>query len=87
MSYGKFNPWFLPGAFLIVATSAIRNLIREGKTHMIDNVISTSLGVGMQDIEHSLAKLVAEGKVDLEEAMKYSSKPDNLRNALKQGKK
>jgi len=41
----------------------------------------------MQDIEHSLAKLVESGKVDLEEAMKYSTKPDNLRNALKQGKK
>jgi len=77
----------VPAVELLLATSAIRNLIREGKTHMIDNVISTSLGIGMQDIEHSLAKLVESGKVDLEEAMKYSSKPDNLRSVLKQGKK
>lgn len=77
----------VPAVEMLLATNAVRNLIREGKTHMIDNVISTSLGIGMQDIEHSLAKLVEEGKVDLEEAMKYTGKPDNLRSALKQGKK
>ncbi len=81
------NGGLVPAVEILLATSAIRNLIREGKTHMIDNVISTSLGVGMQDIEHSLANLVESGKVDLEEAMKYSTKPDNLRSALKQGKK
>jgi len=73
--------------YIPLATNAIRNMIREGKTHMIDNVISTSLGIGMQDIEHSLAKLVEEGKVDLEEAMKYTGKPDSLRGALKQAKR
>jgi len=81
------NGGLVPATEVLLATSAIRNLIREGKTHMIDNVISTSMGVGMQDIEHSLANLVESGKVDLEEAMKYSSKPDNLRSALKKGKK
>jgi twitching motility protein PilT len=77
----------VPATEILLATSAVRNLIREGKTHMIDNVISTSLGVGMQDLEHSLANLIEEDKVDLEEAMKYSSKPDNLRTALKQSGK
>jgi twitching motility protein PilT len=73
----------VPAVEMLLATSAVRNLIREGKTHMIDNVISTSLGVGMCDLEHSLADLVKAEKVDLEEAMKYSTKPDNLRTALK----
>ncbi len=76
----------IPAVEVLLATSAVRNLIREGKTHMIDNVISTSLGIGMRDLEHSLAALVKEGKVDLEEAMKYATKPDNLRTALKQRK-
>ena len=76
----------IPAVEILLATDAIRNLVREGKTHMIDNTISTSLGLGMCDLEHSLAKLVNEGKVEVEEAMKFSLKPDNLRNALKQGK-
>ena len=74
----------IPAAEILVATSAVRNLIREGKTHMIDNVISTSLGMGMIDLEHSLADMVTKGLIDAEEAMKYSTKPDNLRTALKQ---
>jgi twitching motility protein PilT len=77
----------VPAVEMLLATNAVRNMIREGKTHMIDNVISTSMGVGMQDIEHALAKLVEEGQVDLEEAMKYTGKPDSLRGALKQSKK
>ena len=81
------NGGLTPAVELLLATDAVRNLVREGKTHMIDNVISTSLGVGMQDLEHSLADLVEGGKVDLDEAMKYSTKPDNLRTALKMSKK
>lgn len=71
---------------LLLANDAVRNLIREGKTHMIDNVITTSKGLGMRDLEHSLAELVLTDKLDVEEAMRYSMKPDNLRLVLKQGR-
>ncbi len=74
----------IPAVEILLSTGAVRNLIREGKTHMIDNVISTSLGIGMIDLDHSLAELAMQNKVDIEEAMKYSLKPDNLRTALKQ---
>lgn len=74
----------IPAAEILLSTPAVRNLIREGKTHMIDNIISTNLGIGMIDLDHSLADLVKMDKVDVEEAMKYSLNPDSLRTALKQ---
>lgn len=80
------NGQLIPAVEILLATDAVRNLIREGKTYMIDNVISTGLGAGMQDLEHSLAKLVLSDTVDLEEAMRYANRPENLRTALKQGK-
>ncbi len=73
----------VPAVEILLATNAIRNLIREGKTHMIDNVISTSLGIGMIDLDHSLSLLVREGKVDAGEAMKYALKPEDLRSSIK----
>jgi len=63
---------------VLLATPAVRNLIREGKTHQIDNVIATSLDFGMLTLERSLADLIKQGKVSLEEAKKHSSNPSNL---------
>lgn len=74
----------IPAVEILLATDAVRNLIREGKTHMIDNTISTGLGIGMQDLEHSLANLVANNLVELDEAMRYAVRPENLRTVLKQ---
>jgi twitching motility protein PilT len=52
------------GAFeVLVATHAIRNLVREGKTRQIRNVISTSRADGMQTLEHSLSELVSKGSI------------------------
>jgi len=70
----------------MIANDAIRNLIREGKTHMIDNTIATSLEMGMVTLERSLAVLVEKGWVDLTEAIKFANRPDELRRLLKAGK-
>ena len=75
-----------PAIEILLATDAIRNLIREGKTHMIDNTIMTGAGIGMKTLEHSLAELVINNLVTLEDAMKYSLRPDSLRASLKQVK-
>jgi twitching motility protein PilT len=56
---------------LMIATPAIRNLIREGKTHQIPNVIATSTSTGMRTLEKSLTELYRSGLVSYEEAARY----------------
>jgi twitching motility protein PilT len=56
---------------LMIATPAIRNLIREGKTHQIPNVIATSTSTGMRTLEKSLTELYRTGLVSYEEAARY----------------
>lgn len=63
---------------LMLATSAIKTVVREGKTHQIDNIIQTSQEVGMNTLEASLAELVREGKISLDVAQSYSLRPDEL---------
>ncbi len=48
---------------VLVPTPAIRNLIREGKTHQIYSAIQTSGSVGMQTMDAHLAQLVRTGKI------------------------
>ena len=56
---------------LMIATPAVRNLIREGKTHQIPNVIATSTSTGMRTLEKSLTELYRSGLVAYEEAARY----------------
>lgn len=63
---------------VMVSTPAVKNNIREGKTHQIDNVIQTSQEVGMILLESSLANLVNRGVVDKEVAYKYANHPTVL---------
>jgi twitching motility protein PilT len=61
---------------IMVATTAVRNLIREGKTHQLPSIIQTSQKVGMQNMEQILKSLAMSGKVDFKEAKMYASNPD-----------
>lgn len=63
---------------IMVATSAIKNAIREGQTHQIDNMIQTGQDVGMLTMEKSLAELVRKGLITADIARKISIKPDEL---------
>ena len=73
----------VPATEIMLASDAIRNLIREGKPHMIDNVLATSVTMGMMPLERSLALLVDKGWVEEAEAIKYTLRPDELRRLLK----
>jgi twitching motility protein PilT len=68
----------VPAVEIMVGTTAVRTAIRELKTHMLDNIIQTSGGLGMVTLEASLANLVIEGKVALEVASSYALKPEEL---------
>lgn len=64
-------------------TPAIANLIREGKTHQIDNVIRTSADIGMVYLEKSLVSLVREGVITAQKAQEYAVHPDEVVRLLK----
>jgi twitching motility protein PilT len=57
---------------IMVANSAVRNIIREGKSHQLDAVIQTGAEEGMQAMDHTLANLIKSGRITLEEARGYS---------------
>ena len=57
---------------VLLATSASRNLVLEGKTRQLRNVITTSQSEGMQTLEMSLSRLVAAGLVTYDEALAHA---------------
>ncbi len=70
---------------VLLATPALRNTIREAKTHQIDNIIQTSAELGMMTLESSLAAWVRSGEVAMDVAMGFSLRPQELQR-LVQGK-
>ncbi|MBV9096808.1 MAG: type IV pilus twitching motility protein PilT [Frankiaceae bacterium] len=66
------------GFEVMVANSAVRNLIREGKTNQLRNVLVTGQSDGMQTLEMSLNQLVADGVVEYDEALATSLYPKEL---------
>jgi twitching motility protein PilT len=75
----------VPALELMFANDAIRNLIREAKTHQINNVIQTSAEDDMMLIETHLAQLVQRGTITKEAALKRAFRPDELQRLLTGG--
>jgi twitching motility protein PilT len=63
---------------VMMANEAIKNLVREGKSRQMRNMISTGAGEGMQTIEMDLARLVAAGLITMETAMDSSAYPKEI---------
>lgn len=72
----------IPAYELLIATPAVKNLIREGRTHEIDIVIETSLELGMVSLNRSLADLVRRGEISTDNAFNYSLNPRSLEGFL-----
>lgn len=77
------NPGRTPAVELLFSTPALRNVIRESKTYLIDNLIQTSAELGMISLEGSLAALVGEGKIAKEVALKYALRPELLSKLIR----
>jgi twitching motility protein PilT len=75
----------VPAVEVMVATPAVRNLIREGKTHQIASVIQSGAKHGMQTLDQSLAALVKKGTVSMEAALERAQDPDELRGMVGKG--
>lgn len=62
----------------MISTPAVRTVIREGKTHMIDNIIQTSAEQGMVPLDVDLSRLVREGEISIETGQSYSLRPEEF---------
>jgi len=72
----------VPATEIMIVNPAIRNLIRERKVYQIDLVIETSVQEGMMTMNRSLATLVKNKEISLENAELYSLNPAELRILL-----
>ncbi len=70
------------GCEILMPTPAVRNLIREGKSHQIYSAIQTSGNIGMQTMDAHLAQLVRMGRISHELAMERASVPEELRRLM-----
>jgi len=67
---------------VLIPTPAVRNLIREGKTHQIYTVMQTGTKHGMQTMDYALADLVRRGLITRELAERRSSNPEDLNRLM-----
>jgi len=72
----------IPAVEVMIATPAIRTLIRDNRPRQMDMVIETSQDIGMISMERSLADLVRRKEISWERAEFYSQNPKELKNLI-----
>lgn len=70
-------------AEVLVANPAVRNIIREGKSHQLDAVIQTGADQGMQSMDRTLVNLVQSGKITYDEARNYAVDLNELERLMR----
>lgn len=68
----------VPACEILVATPAVRNIIREGKNYQLDAVIQTGLEHGMQSMDKTLVGMVHAGAISYDEARNFAVDPQEL---------
>jgi twitching motility protein PilT len=68
----------IAAAEILVATPAVRNIIREGKTHQLEAVIQTGAEFGMQSMDKTLVNLVHNGTISYDDARMVAVDQDEL---------
>jgi twitching motility protein PilT len=66
----------------MLGTPAIRNLIREAKTHQISTTMATGAAKGMKTLDQALAELVAQMAITRDQALAHSRVPAELERLL-----
>lgn len=79
----KLNGGLIPAVEIMIANPAVRNLIRENKTHQLGLVIETSSDQGMVSLNRALIDLVRKGQISMENALAYSLSPGELQTLLR----
>jgi len=62
----------IAAAEILVATPAVRNIIREGKSYQLEAVIQTGAEYGMQSMDKTLVNLIHSGTISYDEARNYA---------------
>jgi len=71
-------------AEILVATPAVRNIVREGKTHQLDAVIQTGAEFGMQSMDKTLVNLIHAGTISYDEARNFAVDVDELDRLMRE---
>lgn len=70
------------GMEILISNAAVKNLIREGKTHQIDTVIQTGADAGMMLFEGHLQQLLQQGAISAETAMESAFRPTEMKRLM-----
>ncbi len=76
------NGGLVPAIEIMHMNAAIRNLIRDNKSHQIDNAIISGAAEGMVSMDQSILTLVQTGQISRETALDYADQPEQLRRRL-----
>ena len=71
-----------PAFEIMVATPAIRNMIRESKAHQMDNVLFAGSNQGMRTMDMDLLRLFNAKAISRDSALYYSANPDSMAKRL-----
>ena len=71
-------------AEILVSTPAVRNIIREGKTHQLEAVIQTGGEYGMQSMDKTLVSMVRAGTITYDEARNYAVDLEELDRLMRE---
>lgn len=64
------------------ANHAVRNLIREGKSHQIESVIQTNRKMGMMTMDEAIGQLYLAGKIDRDQAIHFAHDPETMASKI-----
>ena len=73
----------VPAVEIMLASNAVRSVIREGHTYELPNIIHTSSADGMVSLDQALAELVRKGVVKLEDGLSYASNPELFKSLVR----
>lgn len=76
------NGDLIPAYEIMHMTGAIRSMIRDSKTHQINNAISTGSAEGMISMDQYLLNLFRQGRIDAQTALDYADEPEQIRRKL-----
>ncbi len=72
----------VPAFEIMNMTNAVKSLIRDGKTHQLDNVIAQGAADGMVSMDQSIYELFKEGRISSETALAYAVNPDQMKRRI-----
>jgi twitching motility protein PilT len=72
----------VPAVEVLICTSAIRNIIREGKSHQLYNALQTGSKFGMATMEQSLLDLYLSKQITYEDAINHTMHPEDMRKLI-----